>query len=330
MTEGIFFTVCAAAQTNVGKAGVSLRGGGVSLRRAQVPRGTGRRLNNGSAAEGAVVGSVAALFAPLQVAIARRNQEGGFDTGHPWHHRLAVSESDGLLDIEYSGEYELWFDDRTTVTILQDLLCLLGSGDVAPTLRSFTHRTEAVLAANGTYSIIIDALFTEERPFPQLYRFVLDQGHGEHGYKILASARNGGDGYYDEAGILADLVAWAPALQELVTPSPPSAEFFQGGAHPLRSLDVDSGFGHANFIRNLTGCSRFTELRGLVFTDDRNRYMDDWNKRTTSFEDYVAFIGSPLATRLESICLREVNLSRDQVRQLLGLRSKGVELTIAK
>jgi hypothetical protein len=95
-------------------------------------------------------------------------------------------------------------------------------------------------------------------------------------------------------------------------------------------LDVDSGFGHANFIRNLAGCSRFPELRRLVFTDDRNRYLDDWHKRTTSFEDYVGFFGSPLATRLRSICLREVNLSREQVRRLLEMRSEGVEITIAK
>jgi hypothetical protein len=203
------------------------------------------------------VESVTSLFAPLQKAIARKNQEDGFDASHPWHHQLTVNESDGLLDVEYRGEYELWFDDRTTVTILQDLFGLLASTEVAPTLRSFAYRTEAVLAANGTYSIIIDALFTGDRPLPRLSRFVLDQGHGEHGYKILASARNGGDGYYEEASVLADLVAWAPALQELVTPSPPSGEFFQGRPHALRSLDVDAGFGHANFIRNLAGCSRF-------------------------------------------------------------------------
>ncbi len=273
---------------------------------------------------------IAALFAPLQAAIARKNQEDGFDTNHPWHYQLSVNESDGLLDVEYRGEYELWFDDRTTVTILQNLLRMLASAEVASKLRSIDYRTEAVLAANGTYSIVIDDLFTGDRPLSRLSRFVLDQGQGEHGYKILASARNGGDGYYEESGVLADLVALAPALQELVTPSPPSRKFFQGAPHPLRSLDVDSGFGHVNFIRNLAGCSRFSELRRLVFTDDRNRYFDDWHKRTTSFEDYVTFFGSPVAARLESICVRDVNLSRDQVRRLLEMRSEGVQITFAK
>jgi hypothetical protein len=53
------------------------------------------------------VGSIAALFAPLQAAIARKNQESGFDASHPWRHQLAVNESGGLLDVEYRGEYEL-------------------------------------------------------------------------------------------------------------------------------------------------------------------------------------------------------------------------------
>jgi hypothetical protein len=273
---------------------------------------------------------VTARFAPLQKAIARKNKEDGFDASHPWFHHLTVNESDGLLDVQYRGEYELWFDDRSTVTILQDLLRLLASAGVAPALRSFTYRTEAALAANGTYSIVIDALFTGDRPFPRLSRFVLDQGHGEHGYKILASARNGGDGWYEEAGVLADLVGRAPALQDLVTPSPPSSEFFQGESHPLRSLDVDSGFGHANFIRNLAVCSRFPELRRLVFTDFRQSYLDDWRKQTTRFEDYVSLFRSPVASQLESISLREVGLSGDQIRRLLKLRSAGVEITTAK
>jgi hypothetical protein len=271
-----------------------------------------------------------ALFAPLQTAVARKNREDGFDASHPWHHQLAVNESDGLLDVEYRGEYELWFDDRSKVTILHDLLGALASAALAPALRSFVYRTAAAQAANGTYEIIIDALFTGALSFPRLSRFVIDQGHGEHGYKILASARNGGDGYYQEAGVLADLVAWAPALQELVTPSPPSAAFFDGRSHPLRSLDVDSGFGQASFIRNLAGCSRFPELRRLVFTDFRQTYLDDWREQTTRFEDYVSLLSSPIAARLESISLRELSLSGDQVRQLLELRSTGVVITLAK
>jgi hypothetical protein len=192
-----------------------------------------------------------------------------------------VSESEGLVDVEYCGEYELWFDDRASVTILQDLLLLKASPEVAPTLRSFTYRTEAVLAANGTYSIVIDGLFTGDRPLPRLCRLVLDQAEGEHGYQILASARNGGDGWYEEAGVLADLVARAPALQELVTPSPPSGAFFHGPSHPLRSLDVDSDSGtRASSETSLAARASRSRRRSSKITSrsSRHRLHLDWSR----------------------------------------------------
>jgi hypothetical protein len=270
--------------------------------------------------------SLAALLSPLQDAIARKNRESGHPAGHPSHTRLDVHESDGLFDVEYRGENELWFDDQPTVTILHDLLSLLASTEIAPHLQSFVYSTDAALAANGTYSIVIDPFVSCKQVFPKLSRFVLDQGEGEHGYKILASRLNGGDGYYDEAGVLARLLDRAPALQELVTSSPPSAEFFLGDPHPLRSLDVDAGFGHEDFIRNLTGCSRFPDLRRLMFTDFRQHHLKDWREQTTSFEDYKRFFVSEIATRVDSIYLREVNLTGEQVRHLLTIRSNGVEI----
>ena len=90
-----------------------------------------------------------AFFAPLHSAISRKNDEDGFTADHPWYHQLIVHESGGLVDVEYRGEYELWFADRTTTPILEDVLRVLASGEVAPMLRSFTYRTDAVLAANG-------------------------------------------------------------------------------------------------------------------------------------------------------------------------------------
>jgi hypothetical protein len=260
--------------------------------------------------------STTALFVPLQAAVARKNQEGGFDANHPWHHQLTVNESDGLLDVEYRGEHALWFDDGTDVAILQDLLRQLASAAVAPRLRSFTYRTEAVLAANGTCECYIDPLGEGEQPFPNLARLVLDQGDGEHGYKILASS-----------DVLTRLLEKAPSLIELTTPGPPAASFFQGPPHRLQSLDVDAGYDHADFIRHLAGCVRFPGLRRVVFTDFRQDYLRDWSKRTTPFEDYVSFFRSAVASRLESISMRQVNVSEDQVQRILEMRRNGVEIT---
>jgi hypothetical protein len=270
------------------------------------------------------VGSVAALFAPLQAAIAMRNREGGFDASHPWRHQLTVNQAADLLDVEYRGEYELWFDDQAEVTILRDLLQLLASVEVAPRLRSFTYRTAAVLAANGTYDYNIDPLIEGERQFPNLARLSLDQGPGEHGYKILTSPSSGDQ--WHEAGVLARMLEKAPSLKDLVTPATPNDGFFQGRRHPLQLLDVDAGFGHSDFIRHLASCSRFPDLRRLVFTDFRQEYLDDWREQATSFEDYLSLFRSPIASQLESICLRAVSLTGAQVRRLLEIRNKGVEI----
>ena len=268
---------------------------------------------------------LADLFAPLRAAIARKNREASFDPNHSWHHHLIVDESSGFLDVEYRGEYELWFDDDSIVAILRDLLRLLASPEVAPRLRSFTYRTDAVLAANGTYDYDIDPLIEGEQSFPNLTRLSLDGGEGEHGYKILTSPLSGDD--WNEAGVLARLLDRAPRLKDLASPVPPDGSFFEGCPHPLRSLDVDAGFGHADFIRHLAGCDRFPELRRLVFTEFRQTYLDDWHEQTTRFEDYVLLFGSPVASRLESIRLREVDLTPEQIRHLLGIRSDGVEIT---
>ena len=266
-----------------------------------------------------------ALFAPLQAAIARKNEEDGLSTDHPWHHRLSVSESGGLVDVEYRGEYELWFEDRTTAPILENVLRVLASKDVAPRLRSFTYLTDAVLAANGTYDFNIDALVDGDQAFPNLTRLSLDQGHGEHGYKILSSPALGDD--WSEAGVLARLLERAPQLDELVVPGAPAESFFAGPSHPLRCLDVDAGFGHHGFIRRLAASSRFGELRRLVFTEFRQTYLDDWREQTTSFDDYVLLFGSRLGSSLDSMSLREVNLTEAQVGRLLAIKSAGVEIT---
>ncbi|HEY1548138.1 MAG TPA: hypothetical protein VGG28_09960 [Kofleriaceae bacterium] len=264
-------------------------------------------------------------FAPLHAAISRTNAEGGFSSEDPWFHELRVDDSDGSIDVEYRGEYELWFRDRTKLPILEQLLRALASREIAPALRSFTYRTDAVKAANGTYDYNIDALVYGDHTFPNLTRVSLDQGEGEHGYKILSSPAVGDD--WSEAGALARLLQRAPRLDELATPAQPNLSFFNGPDHPLRRLDVDAGFDRARFIDQLAASSRFGQLRSLVFTDFRQSYLDDWRERTTSFASYAAFFASPLASQLDSICLRAVQLSEDEVRQLRAIRSDGVEIT---
>ena len=264
---------------------------------------------------------IVALFASLQDAVTRKNQEEGLATNHPWYHSLTVCESDGLLDVLYHGEYDIWLKDQE-IPILQDLLELLASPSIAPKLRSFTYKTAAVLAANGTYDFTIDPLAYGNESFVNLIQLSLDQGEGEHGYKILVSRRD--EEGWKEAGALAALLEKAPNLEILISPVPPNKEFFHGQTHPLRVLNVDAGFDHDTFILNLAQCSRFNKLEHLIWTDDRNTYLDEWPDITTPFEDYLMLFRSPIANQLKTIELREVVLLEEQIRQLLAIRTEGV------
>lgn len=107
---------------------------------------------------------------------------------------------------------------------------------------------------------------------------------------------------------------------------PPNESFFRGPRHPLRSLNVDAGFGHADFVKHLATSERFGQLRELVFIDFQQHHLGDWREKTTTFDDYVRLFNAPIASTLDSICLRELNLTEEQVRSLLATRSDGVEI----
>lgn len=269
--------------------------------------------------------SVSELFQPLVEAVERFNRERKYGTRHSWHHRLTIKSVGQVIDVEYRGEYELWFDESPAVLILNDLCKLFTAPTVAARLRSFTFRTAAGLAANGTYDFDIDPLVNGRTKFPRLSKLVLDQGEGEHGYKILTSPASGE--HFSEAGVLARVLSKAPRLSCLVSPVPPNAAFFRGRKHPLQELDVDAGYDHSGFIRQLTRCKRFPHLQRLTFTDYRQTYMTDWREKATSFEDYELFLRSPVAAGLKAIRLREVSLSAEQIKRLRGIRRVGVQIT---
>lgn len=192
-------------------------------------------------------------------------------------------------------------------------------------MRSFEYRTQAVYAANGTFEYRVDPLAFGGHTFPNLVRLDLDRGHGEHGYKVLATDHQGGDSKL----IAARLLEKAPRLEELSLPVPPDEDFFRGGPHPLRALRIDSAYEEraADFVRRLSGCGRFPSLRVLEFTDYRQDYMDGWRAKATPFEDCLRLFRSPVGRQLETIRLLETSLAEGQVRELLSIRSQGVEIT---
>lgn len=261
----------------------------------------------------------------LEATVRRHNQHHEFDERHPWYHSLATLSFGGLLDVEYRGESYLNFYPDEGVSILTNLLRRLSSPELAPRLRSFTFVTPGSWAANGTCNYDIDPLLEGTQTYPNLLLLSLDQGSGEHGSKILNSDRWGD--YFDAGPILAMMLERAPRLDYLLSPVPPSADFFQGKPHPLRHLNVDAGYDHQSFLRNLADSSRFPQLEELVFTDFVQDHTDDWREHTTPFEDYVRFFRSKTAAGLKTMKFQDVDLAPDLIRDLLRIRKDGVTIS---
>jgi uncharacterized protein (TIGR02996 family) len=220
---------------------------------------------------------------------------------------LFISAEPGPLDVHYEGLWE------------QELLRFLASREVAPILRSLRLLGGKWSGANGVRGIDLDALARGQHEFTHLELFQVEQ-EGEHGMPWIG-------GLYGERGVLGKLLAKMPALRTFISPSAPDRTFFRVGERPVEELNVIGGDEHQDFIRNLARSSCFPRLRSLVWADPDHTYRDDWQQYCTPFEDYLELFQSPAIGRAETLDLRNVNLTPEQIRQLQALRTEGVTIT---
>jgi uncharacterized protein (TIGR02996 family) len=219
---------------------------------------------------------------------------------------LFIKGEPGPLDVHYEGEWE------------EEVLRFLASREVAPVLRSLRLLGGTWDGANGVREIWLDGLVKGKHEFTNLELFQVEQ-EGEHGMPWIG----GLDG---ERGVLGKLLAKAPALRTLISPSAPDKTFFRVGQRPIEELNVFAGDRHQDFIRDLARSSCFPRLRSLVWEDPDHTYMDDWQQYCTPFADYLELFGSPAITKVETLVLRNVNLTPEQIRQLREIRTKGVTI----
>jgi uncharacterized protein (TIGR02996 family) len=218
--------------------------------------------------------------------------------------RLQIKGGPGLLDLRYVSGFWHWN---------HDMLAFLGTREVAPVLRSLLLTSDGLAAANGTCEIFIERLLEGGHPFTNLVRFQVD-ANSEDGTPVIG-------GLEGEGGFHARLLALAPALEILDSPSAPDAGFFQVGRRPLTSLRLAAGFDDQGFIANLARSSCFPGLRTFVWFD--------FDHTATSFEDCLVLFQSPVGARLERLVLRNMSLTEGQVGQLRGIRAQGVQITRA-
>jgi hypothetical protein len=214
----------------------------------------------------------------LQKCIAERADG---DRPPEYINRFCVTAVAGQLHLDFYGDP--FGEDY------QEVLAAVASPEVAPVIRSLTFRGPDE-GSNGTRNWDLSPLAHSDAVFPQLRSVSVEQTKPtDHNRTIVAAD-------YNEDGVLARLLAKAPDLESLVTPSSPSAEFFQVGKRPLAFLSVDAGYDHQGFIRNLACSSCFPDLRCLEFGEYNETYMDDYAARCTPFSDYRELFSSTAFT----------------------------------
>lgn len=191
--------------------------------------------------------------------------------------RVCVTAAVDQLHVEFYGTP---FDEA-----LQEVLTAIITPEVAAVLASLSFRGPDE-GANGTRNWDLSLLGDCDVGFPQLRELSIEQTKpADHNRSIVAAT-------FEEEGVLARILARAPALESLVTPSAPDASFFQVGERPLRFLSVDAGYDSQSFIRNLARSSCFSDLRCLEFGEYNEKYMENFADQCTPMADYQALFTS--------------------------------------
>lgn len=167
--------------------------------------------------------------------------------------------------------------------------------------------------ANGARNWDLTPIAACAATFPNLRRLSIEQTKpADHNRTIVARS-------YEEGGVLAMILDKAPALQALVTPSAPNADFFRVGQRPIEYLSVDTGYDHQGFIGNLAESSCFADLRSFEFGEYNETYIEDFSARVTPFADYQRLFESSAFASVQIFQWRNPSCSPAEMAKIKSL-----------
>jgi hypothetical protein len=251
------------------------------------------------------------ILSQVQLAVSRRNAE---QPRAGCHEYIAVSPDPQGIAVDFWGEAHQ--------EPFGELLLALRTPEVAAELRSLTLRgpDEGV---NGTRSWDIGLLVGKGVQFPKLEVVAIQQtAPSDHNRTIV--------GDYEEGGVLAELLAAAPALRSLISPSAPNADFFAVGQRPLEYLGIDAGYAHEDFLVNLARSSSFPRLQFLAWGEFNETYMEDFAQHVTPFEHYRELFASPAFAGVGMFELRNPVMSEAQLQSLRPLRDRSFQFKVVR
>lgn len=223
--------------------------------------------------------------------------------------RIAVVETHAGVAIEFYGSP---FDEPF------DWLCeAVSSDELAASITELKLRSPEDEGTNGTRCWDIEGLLRGS-DFPRLRTFAVERNvPGNHNRIIVGTGSN------DENGMLGRLLDKAPALSMLEVPSAPNFAFFEGPLRPsLRHLNVDAGYSHQGFVRNLASSSRFPALSTLEYGDFAEDYLDDYPSQTTPLEDYELLFRSEAFRNVRQFVLRNPPFDASTAAVIRAIRSE--------
>lgn len=252
------------------------------------------------------------ILGQVQQSVWRRNAD---QPRAGYHEYIAVSPDPQGVSVDFWGEVH----EESYAELLQ----ALTTPAVAAELRSLTLRGPDE-GANGTRNWDLSLLVGNGVQFPKLEAVAIQQtAPSDHNRTIVG-------GEYAEDGVLARLLAAAPALRSLVSPSAPNADFFAVGQRAIEYLGIDAGYAHEDFLVNLARSSSFPRLRALAWGEYNETYMEDFAQQVTPFEHYRELFASPAFAGVRMFELRNPVMTEAQLQSLLLMRERSFQFKVVR
>lgn len=219
--------------------------------------------------------------------------------------RLCVTKVGNLAHLDFYGDP---FGES-----FGEVLDILGESAIATSVASIELRGPDE-GSNGTRNWDLSTIAESTASFPNLKRLCIEQTKpSDHNRTIVGRT-------YKEDGVLAKILAKAPALEVLVTPSAPNGDLFGVGRRVIEYLNVDTGYDHQGFIANLARSTCFPKLRSFEFGEYSETYMEDFSTHLTPFSDYRELFISPAFATVKVFQWRNPACSQVELAEIMNLK----------
>ena len=227
------------------------------------------------------------------------------------------AQTDASLELRYSQKgdlYEIEFiADEPASPLCSIFFEIINQEEFAEQIWSLRLQG-ADEGINGTNNWDLAALAQNPKViFRNLKQILLPLNEKNH-HRIIVT----GDDDYEENGVLAKILSKMPHLEFLQSPSTPNEDFFKHSTS-IKTLHIQAGYNHQNFIYNLAQSKNFEHLETFKFWDYAESYMENYEQYATSVGDYIALFSSTHLPKLKKVYLYHTQLSPQDQEKLRSL-----------